>query len=111
VALLIGEVWFLAALGRMAAALRSPTAAGRVNRFLILVGLLAGLAAVLPAAYQLFGQEWADANVFAKWAALDAKLKQYATFGGVAVAALLGTLIYWRMYSGVKQAIRENYES
>lgn len=108
---LLAEVWFVAALGRMAAALHSRTAAGRVNRFVVLVGLLAVASIVAVVATQVYFKPWFTANVWAKWTALEAKVQTAAVAGALTLAALILAVLYWRMIGGVRHAILEGVDA
>lgn len=106
----LAEVWFVATLGRMAASLRSASAAGRVNRFVILVGLLFAAKAMVLLASCIYFRGWYESNVWSKWDGLDEKVKAVAPFAGIALVGLVVAVLYWRMVGGVKTAIRENVD-
>jgi hypothetical protein len=105
---LLAEIWFVAALGRISASLRHPRAVGRVNRFVVIMGLLFALKVVALIAARVYYRAWFEANIWSKWEHLEDKWK---TIGPLAVVALVGlvvALMYWRMVGGVREAIREN---
>lgn len=104
---LMAEVWFFATLGRIAAALQSRTAAGRVNRFLLLAGLavIAKLGAFV--ALEVYGFDWLEQHVLSHWRGLDGKLQLATSAGAAAVAALVFAVLYMRAVGGVRGAIRE----
>jgi hypothetical protein len=104
---LLAEVWCVAALGRFAAALQSSRAAGRVNRFVIYVGLLLAVTAFGLLAYDLFGTQWVAQNVTARWYELDAK-QQILVSGGAAIGVgFVLMVVYLRLAGGVRAAVRE----
>ncbi len=105
---LLAELWFVAALGRIAASLRHPKAAGRVNRFVVYVGLLAALKIVGLVAVRIYYRAWFDANVWPKWENLEDKWKTIGPYAVVALVGLVFALLYWRLVGGVREAIREN---
>ncbi len=107
---LLAEVWFVAALGRMAAALRHGPAAGRVNRFVLLVGVLFAVKVALCLAARVYYPAWFEANAWSKWDGLDDKAKALAPLAAVALGGLVFAILYWRMVGGVKTAIRENVD-
>lgn len=107
---LVAEVWFVATLGRMAAALHHGPAAGRVNRFVGLVGLLAALAVVLLLAARVYFKDWAAATVWSKWDQLEAKWQTVALMGGLAFGGFVLAVLYWRMIGGVRRAILESVD-
>ena len=104
---LVAEFWFLNALGRYAAALHSPVAAGRVTRFLLLLGLLAVLAAFGPLAYDLYAYRAGVDQLKAKWNDLGEKGRVCVVGGGVILVSLVVAVIYFRLLGGVKRGIRE----
>jgi hypothetical protein len=107
---LLAEVWFVATLGRMGAALQSPRAAGRTNRFVILVGLLFAVKVFLLLAARVFFKDELHEHVWSKWAAVEEKWKVVGVYGGIAFAGLVLAFCYWRMIGGVRHAIRENVD-
>lgn len=107
---LLAEFWFVATLGRMAASLRSATAAGRVNRFVILVGLLFAAKVFLLLAARVYYRAWFESTLWPKWDGLDEKVKAVAPLAGIALVGLVFAVLYWRMVGGVKAAIRENVD-
>jgi hypothetical protein len=107
---LVAEVWFLNALGRYAAALQSPGAAGRITTYLVLVGGLFALGLVGLLVYDLAGKEWVATQVLPKWNGLDAKARTGIIYGGFIAAVLILAFLYYRMLGGVKRAIRESYD-
>ena len=107
---LAAELWFLATLGRIAAMIQTPRASGRVNRFLILGGLLFVLATVGLLAYDLYGTEFVRETILPKWAGLDANVQVAAIAGGLTLVAFVFLMVYWRMLGSVKRAIRETFE-
>ncbi|MGL4422194.1 MAG: hypothetical protein ACRCZF_16110, partial [Gemmataceae bacterium] len=65
--LVAGEFWFLAALGRIAAFGQSTSAAGRVNRYTMIGGLLLFLVPLGLVAADLFGIPWLRENVLQRF--------------------------------------------
>ncbi|QEL17983.1 hypothetical protein [Limnoglobus roseus] len=107
---LLAEVWFVAALGRMAASLHSPKAAGRVNRFVILVGVLMVVKVLVLVATQIYFKGWYEANVWAKWTALDPKWQTVGVSGALVLGGFILAVLYWRMIGGVRHAILEGVD-
>lgn len=107
---LLAEVWFVAALGRMAASLRHGPAAGRVNRFVILMGLLFAIKVGLILAARVYHKAWYEETIWSKWEHLEAKWRTVGPLACLAVIALVFALLYWRMVGGVREAIRENVD-
>lgn len=107
---LLAEAWFVSALGRFAGSLQSSRAAGRVSRFLIFIGGLLALAAILWLAHDLFGQDWVNGQLRPQWNNLDETTRVAIVSGVAAGIALLFTIIYYRMLGGVKRAIRETVD-
>lgn len=107
---LIAEIAFIATLGRIAASLRNPTAAGRVNRLIVLFSLcwLTKVFAFLAA--RVYYSTWFDANIWSQWAPLDDKVKLIGPPSVIALVALAIAILYWRMIGGVRTAIRENVD-
>jgi hypothetical protein len=107
---LLAEIWFVAALGRIAASLRNPTAAGRVNRFVVFIGLLCALKGIAWLTLRVYYRAWFETNVWPKWEHLEDKWKMIGPLALLALVALVLTLLYWRMIGGVRAAIRENVD-
>jgi hypothetical protein len=108
--ILLAELWFFGALGRYAASLQHPPAAGRVNGFAILMGLLAALAAIGAVAFDLFGEPWYTDQFKPKWNDLGEKGRAMASGGVMIGVALILAVLYCRAVGGVKRAIREAYD-
>jgi len=106
---LTAEIWFFASLGRIAACLQSATASARVNRVLILKGMLFAIAVLACVANQIYG-DWINANIWSKWNGLDAKTQAMLVPGIVLFAGFVIFLIHTRMIGGVKHAIREHVD-
>ena len=106
----LAEFWFFHALGRYAAALQSPTAAGRVTRFLVLVGVLGVLAAFGLTLYDLYGEQWVRAQLRPRWNDLGPKWQSVAISGTVIAAAFVLAVLYYRVLGGVKRGIRDTYD-
>lgn len=109
-ALVVAEVWFVFALGRMGAALGSPVLAGRATRFALLAGLLVVLGAAAGVGYFTYWPEiqmWWNANARAEWDKIDPGLKPAARAGVVAAAAVVAGFCYLRLIGGGRRAIRE----
>lgn len=107
---LLAELWFVATLGRMAASLHHAPAAGRVNRFVILMGLLFAVKIGLILAARVFHKAWYEETIWSKWEHLDEKWKMIGPLGCLGICTLIFALLYWRMVGGVRAAIRENVE-
>jgi hypothetical protein len=109
-AAVVAEVWFVFALGRMGAALRSPVLAGRATRFAVLAGLLVILGAAAGVGYFVYLNEflmWWAANAKPHWDKLDEGFKPAVRYGAVAAAAVLVGFCYLRLLGGARKAIRE----
>jgi hypothetical protein len=78
-----------------------------VNRFVILIGLLAAMVPLLLLAYDLYGVRWVSENVVAKWNGMDAKTQMLAGGGAAVLVAFVIAVICIRMAGGVRGAIRE----
>lgn len=105
---LLAEIWFVATLGRIGASLRSPRATGRVNRFVVLVGLLFAIKIVVLLAARVYYRAWFESKIWSNWQNLEEKWKTIGPLAVIAVVALVFALLYWRMIGGVREAIREN---
>jgi hypothetical protein len=107
---LLAEVWFVATLGRIAVALRSQRAAGRVNRFVVLVGVLFAIKVLAFVVAQVYFRDWMETNVWPRWVGLEDKWKVVASFGYLAVSAIALAVLYWRMIGSVRHALSENVD-
>lgn len=117
---LLAEVWFVAALGRMGAALHDVRLGGRATRFVVLVGLALAAAALVLVAFQVYprdvNQLVAD-HVQPQWDKLadqdlsdgkqDFNYKPVVLWGLVALAGLIYWLMYSRLVGAARSAIRE----
>jgi hypothetical protein len=109
-AVLVAEVWFVIALGRMGAALRSPVLSGRSTRFALLAGLVVILGAAAGVGYIVYLNEfqmWWIVNVKQHWDKLDEGFKPAARYGAMAAVALVIGFCYLRLIGGARKAIRE----
>ena len=106
---LVAEIWFFAALGRIAAYLKNATASARINCVLILKGTLLAFAVLACVATQIYG-DWITANIWSKWNGLDAKTQAIAVPGIVLFVGFAIFLIHTRMVGGVKRAIRDHVD-
>lgn len=105
---LLAEVWFFATLGRMAASLHQPKAAGRVNRLMILICLLTLAKLAVLIAARIYYQGWFNSKVWTQWDQLEAKWKTIGPLASIAIGSFIFAILYWRMVGGVRRAIREN---
>ena len=109
-AAVVAEVWFLFALGRIGAALRSPVLSGRATRFAVLAGLLVVLGAAAGVGYFVYLHEiemWWLANAKVHWNKLDDGYKPAVRYGAVAAGAVVIGFCYLRVIGGARKAIRE----
>jgi hypothetical protein len=108
IAVLLAEVWFASALGRMGAALESDTLAGRSTRFLFLTGMLAAALTVGIVGYLVYTAEVNDflRNQFVpNWNKLEAH-RATVRCGLVILGGLI--LLWWnaRLTGAARKAIR-----
>jgi hypothetical protein len=108
----LAEIWFISALGRMGSGLHSGAASGRHTRFLLILGLVFGLIGTYGIATVIdpAGISWAR-NWFLQQAnnglANLGNNRPLAEYGIPILIALLVWLLYCRLVSGVRRAIRE----
>jgi hypothetical protein len=106
---LLAEVWFVAALGRMGAALHDVRLGGRATRFVVLVGLALAAVAVYQVAAAVYSR---DVNQFIgdqvqpQWDKLG-NYKPAAYWGVIALVGLVFWLMYARLVGAGRRAIRE----
>ncbi|CAN5192898.1 hypothetical protein BH11PLA2_BH11PLA2_13680 [soil metagenome] len=108
---LLAELWFLGAMGRSAVHLRSKRASGRVNRFVILLGMLFALLCGGLLAFDLGGRQWVLQELMPKWDALAPGVKIALRAGVTGLFGLWLLFSCGRIARGVQQAVNENTDA
>lgn len=106
---IVGELWFLGALARIAVHLRNAKAIGRLNRHSILAGLLLILLAGGVAVFSFFGDALMRDTINPQWNKLDDGAKVAVRAGSAALIVFIAAFLYLRSLSGVRRAIREQH--
>jgi hypothetical protein len=105
--LILAEVWLLAGLGNMGAALQDRRLAGRSSRLLILAGLVAMLAVAGTVGYLEYGSKlqhlW-NIHVEPHWQQI-AEYQALARSGGVALIGLFIGTVYLRLIGAGRAAV------
>ncbi|HVK18338.1 MAG TPA: hypothetical protein VM533_15460 [Fimbriiglobus sp.] len=105
----LAEVWFVAALGRLAASLHDTRLGSRVTRFVVLAGLALAVAMIGGIAYYVYPvriDEFVKLNVQPQWDKLGTN-KPAVVWGLIALGGLIVWLIYTRLVGAARRAIRE----
>ncbi len=105
----MAEVWFVAALGRMGAALHDVRLGSRATRFVVLIGLAVVAVMVGWFAFEIYPRDtnqFVAANVQPQWDKLGNN-KPAVVWGLIGLGALILWLIYARMVGAARRAIRE----
>jgi hypothetical protein len=107
----LAEVWFFIALGRIATHLGHDSAAGRVSRLGVFVGMLVAIALFAALWYDLDGRTWWNLNVLPKWNTLTPALQKSAAAGIVGFVLIVLFGASYRAVGGVRRAVREVIDS
>ncbi|MFO0934976.1 MAG: hypothetical protein U0798_00490 [Gemmataceae bacterium] len=103
----IAELFFGCTLGRISAATKNRTAAGRITRCYLYLATLAVIAIFGAVAFDLIGYHYAKESWSAKWYAMSVGVRTAIVAGTAGVICLLVSFSYLRMLGGARRACLE----